>query len=209
LIINNVFLPIFGEFNISNCLSIICVLLTENIKIEDIILLISKIKPVSGRMEMISIDNFPNIIIDYAHTPDALKNILLNLQYLKKLLRGKLWCIFGCGGNRDTTKRPIMGKIANKNSDYIIITNDNPRFEDENEIITMILLGINTEIENKEIKIINDRKLAIEYVINSAKPNDIILIAGKGHETTQEIKGIKYYCSDKEYVNNIINLKQL
>jgi len=205
-IIDNVFLPVFFKYNISNCLSIICVLLTENIEIQEILLLISKICSVPGRMERIRLDNFPDIIIDYAHTPDSFEKNLINLKYLKKNDE-KIWCIFGCGGNRDITKRPIMGKIAQANSDYIIITNDNPRFEDPYEIISMILSGIDDKLTNTKIYTIIDRKIAIEYAINHAKQNDIILITGKGHETTQEIKGIKYIFSDKECVNNIIKFK--
>jgi len=202
-IINDIFLPLYGEFNISNCLAIISVLLLENINIEDITSRISKLKPVTGRMDMIYFKNLPYIIIDFAHTPDALQNIITSLTSLKKLLNGNIWTIFGCGGNRDTKKRPIMGKIAEENSDYIILTNDNPRFENPAEIINMILLGMNKK--NKNIFVIQNRELAIKYAYKYSKSNDIILIAGKGHETTQEIDGVKYYFSDKEVINKIIN----
>ena len=210
-IINNVFLPVLGQFNISNCLAIISVLLSEYIDIENILLRISKLKPVSGRMEIIkNIKNnnkiYPLIIIDYAHTPDAIENVLKSLQYFKTFLNNKIWCIFGCGGNRDAGKRPIMGKIVKENSDNIIITSDNPRYEDPNEIINMIMLGIGDNIDNnKTIYRIEDRKKAIEFVINKANKDDIVLIAGKGHETTQEINGNKYYFSDKNCVYQIIN----
>ena len=140
------------------------------------------------------------IIVDYAHTPDALLNLIKSARLFTK---GRIILVFGCGGDRDKTKRPIMGKIAQDNSDISIITSDNPRFENETEIINDILKGINTKLDN--YLIVKDRKEAIKTAIEIYKNQDLIIIAGKGHEDYQ-IKGDKkYYFDDKKIAKEIVD----
>jgi UDP-N-acetylmuramoyl-L-alanyl-D-glutamate--2,6-diaminopimelate ligase len=150
---------------------------------------------VPGRFNVLSTPVNFNVVVDYAHTPDGIKNILLTL---KKLPHQKLITVFGCGGNRDKTKRPEMGEMALMFSDYVVVTSDNPRDENPEMIIDDIVRGINS----KNIVRITDRKSAIEYALSIAKPNDIVAILGKGAENYQEIKGIKVHFSDYEVVDN-------
>jgi UDP-N-acetylmuramoyl-L-alanyl-D-glutamate--2,6-diaminopimelate ligase len=140
----------------------------------------------------------PYVLVDYAHTPDALENTLSTLNQLKT---GRLWVVFGCGGDRDKSKRPIMGKVASSYADNIIITSDNPRTEDPAVIIQEIAQGISSP--SQAVEIIN-REEAIAYALNAAAKNDIILIAGKGHESYQQIGSMKHPFSDKEVVLRLI-----
>ena len=151
---------------------------------------LSKLHAVPGRMERLGGPSQPLIIIDYAHTPDALEKVLLTLRNQGP---GELWCVFGCGGDRDRKKRPTMGAIAEKYADTLIITDDNPRTEDPKLIVQDIIAGITRP--HKAI-IEHDRSRAIAHAISCAKPDDIVLIAGKGHETTQQIGMKKYPFSD-------------
>ncbi|MEA5002968.1 MAG: cyanophycin synthetase, partial [Christensenella sp.] len=140
------------------------------------------------------------IILDYAHTPDSLKNAL---STVRGFAPGRVVTIIGCGGNRDTTKRPIMGQIAGEYSDFTVLTSDNPRFEEPAEIIDQIEEGMK-ESEG-EYKRIEDRREAIKWAIKNAQPKDIILLAGKGHEDYQEIKGVKHDFDEKVVVEDILN----
>ena len=163
---------------------------TEGIGIQEICEQISSLQSVNGRMEIIGDNNEVNVIIDYAHTPDALKSVL---SALRAHFDGKVWCIFGCGGNRDKGKRSIMGEVAEQYADYLIVTDDNPRNESGDEIIQHILSGIG---HPQVVTIIRDRAKAIEFAIKNASARDVVLIAGKGHETCQEISGTKNKFSD-------------
>ena len=183
---------IIGKFNIYNLLAVVAALLIDGYTLFDIPQMLSKLVTVSGRMETIVLPNKPLVVVDYSHTPDSLHNALTTLSGLDG--RGDLYCVFGCGGNRDKTKRPIMGKIATTLANYTFITTDNPRFEDSKDIIQQIVMGVN----GNNYKVIENREDAIKYVLAIAKANDIVLISGKGHETYQEIKGIKTYFSDFE-----------
>ena len=160
---------------------------------------LSNLKSVAGRLELVAKFNGADIFVDFAHTPDGLEK---SLQALKKLCKGKLYCIFGCGGNRDKTKRPIMGRIATENADFCIITSDNPRYEDPYEIISEIEAGI--EPLNKKYVTVTDRETATEYAINLLEKGDILLVAGKGGEYYQEIMGIKHSYNDTEVIKRII-----
>ncbi len=146
-------------------------------------------------MQNITLVDKPMVIVDYAHTPDALKNVLITLRELLANKSAKLICVFGCGGNRDRLKRPLMAKIANEYADNVIITSDNPRNENPQSIIDEIYVGI-TKIEQTQV--ILERKTAIQAAISQAKVNDIILIAGKGNENYQIIAGVNHYFSDYE-----------
>ena len=179
---HNIFTNLLGHFNIENIMLVTAILLETGHKLEDIIAIIPILEPVPGRVNRVqNKNNGPLVIVDYAHTPDALKQVL---QALKQHNARKIWCVFGCGGNRDKGKRPQMGHIAETLADYVVITDDNPRYEDNQQITDDIIMGMNTKA-----KLIHDRKTAIEYVINKAHNDDLILIAGKGHETYQLING--------------------
>ncbi|QIQ41815.1 MAG: UDP-N-acetylmuramoyl-L-alanyl-D-glutamate--2,6-diaminopimelate ligase [Buchnera aphidicola (Microlophium carnosum)] len=192
---------LIGHFNVTNLLLSLACLLELGHSLSNLINTSQKIMPVSGRMETFTLIKKPTFIIDYAHTPDALKKTLdaIRLHYQRYI-----WCIFGCGGERDQKKRPIMGAIAEKMSDKVIITNDNPRNEKEKKIIEDILNGCQNK---KRILIIPNRKQAISYAYFKAKYNHIILISGKGHEEKQIIQNryIKY--SDKKIVLNLLEEK--
>lgn len=172
---------LFGQFNTSNVLAVIGVLGLLGMSLEKVLLELSKLKSVPGRMQLVECANGPQVVVDYAHTPDALEQVLLSLR---KHCRGKLICVFGCGGNRDRGKRPGMGAIAELYADEVIVTNDNPRSESPLEIVQDIQEGF----KNPELVLVEtDRATAIRYAVQKATIDDIVLIAGKGHETTQVI----------------------
>jgi UDP-N-acetylmuramoyl-L-alanyl-D-glutamate--2,6-diaminopimelate ligase len=181
---------VHGVFQIANLACSINALLALNFKIDDIVKCIPKLRAPFGRMEGIQVCGI-NVIVDYAHTPDALLNILQSVSGYKIL-------VFGCGGNRDKTKRPIMGKIAADYADYVIITSDNPRNERPEDIIDDILTGI----VNKSCDVILDRAEAIRTAINIAKQGQYVIIAGKGSEDYQEINGVKMPFKDLDVVKN-------
>ena len=186
--------PIFSKYNLYNLLGVIGCLLKLSIKIKDIQYVVNNIVGIEGRAEVINLNSSlrPNIFIDYAHTPDALKNIL---ESLRQRNPKNLTLLFGCGGNRDKGKRQEMAKVANKLADNVIITSDNPRDESPISIINEISRNINIPFKQFE-----KREPAIIYAINNMDDDDILLIAGKGHECFQEIKGKKYPFSDKKIV---------
>ncbi|ABF14169.1 UDP-N-acetylmuramoylalanyl-D-glutamate--2,6-diaminopimelate ligase [Baumannia cicadellinicola str. Hc (Homalodisca coagulata)] len=194
---------LIGEFNVSNILLSLATLLVLGYSLKNLVKTSRKLQAICGRMEVFSAHGWPVVIVDYAHTPDALAKALLAV---KMRCQGKIWCIFGCGGNRDKSKRPIMGAIAEEYADYIIITNDNPRWEEPQDIIEDIKCGfINGNHTNKTV--ILCRSLAIQHAIIHASPQDIILIAGKGHENYQIIKGKQFYYSDRIVVSNMLKLE--
>ena len=183
-----------GRFNAQNLAATAATLLLRDYAPAKVASVLANIRPAKGRMESIKKDGKPLIIIDYAHTPDALEKALKALHELKTP-DSKLWCVFGCGGDRDTGKRPQMGKIAEQNADCVVITSDNPRSENPEHIIQDIVNGISNK---NQIHIEPNREQAIFYAIRQASEKDIILIAGKGHETYQEIQGIKHHFDDFE-----------
>ena len=188
-----------GRYNIYNYLTALLLLVNLGIDINTLLNLNTSLKAPKGRMEMIKYGN-NSIFVDYAHTPDAVKNVLETSKEFKK---GKVITIVGCGGDRDRTKRPIMGEIAENNSDYVIYTDDNPRTEKEEEIMKDILQGI----KKKNHKIIYDRKKAIITGIKMLKENDTLLVLGKGHEDYQIIGTTKHHFSDQEIVIDYIKEK--
>jgi UDP-N-acetylmuramoyl-L-alanyl-D-glutamate--2,6-diaminopimelate ligase len=185
-----------GQFNIYNGLAIFSSLLASGYNPVDVIRVMAELKAAPGRMDVVA--NSPYVLIDYAHTPDALENALMTLSELKK---GKLWVVFGCGGDRDKTKRPIMGKAASHYADNVIITSDNPRSEDPQIIIEEIEAGI---VNSMPVTKIVNREEAINYALSKADKDDIILIAGKGHEAYQQIGSVKHQFSDHEIVRKLI-----
>ena len=152
-------------------------------------------------MEIVNSPNEITTIVDYAHTPDSLKNAL---ETLKCHSKGEIWCVFGCGGNRDEGKRPIMGEIAELFADHIVITDDNPRNEPGDRIVSQILSGIQT---HHNVSIIRNRAKAISYAITYASPADLIFIAGKGHETYPEISGRRVIFSDKVHAKSALRAR--
>ena len=168
---------------------------------EDILLVMSTLKSVSGRLEPIHSPEGYTAIVDYAHTPDALENVLKAIHEVLNG-KGKVITVCGAGGNRDKGKRPIMAQEAVRQSDRVIITSDNPRFEEPQDIINDMLAGLNSQQMKKVVSIV-DRKEAIRTACMLAQKGDVILIAGKGHEDYQEIKGVKHHFDDREVVRDI------
>ena len=195
--------PLLGEFNLSNALAVWAVLLSQGLSPEEAAKRVSHLSPVSGRMELIPLGKNQKsegilAVVDYAHTPDALQKTLQALRPLAEQRDGKIWCVFGCGGDRDITKRPQMGLVAEKFADHIIITSDNSRSEDPHTIMQMIVDGLNSS--TNDVQMIADRAAAIMAAIRHADPRDIVLVAGKGHETSQEINGKTFDFSDQEHI---------
>ena len=200
---------LIGTFNIYNLLAVVGALVSNDYKIDDILHKVSQIKAPPGRMEVFysPIKNI-QLIVDYAHTPDALEKSLLSIKshFVKGL--NSIWCVFGCGGDRDPTKRPLMGKVAATHADRLILTDDNPRTEEPANIITDILKGFDNEVrEHKVFAIINDRRSAIRTALTRANPNDVILIAGKGHEDYQIYGVTQINYNEREFVAELINDK--
>lgn len=192
--------PILGNFNVYNTLAAISTCILLGTSCEDVIKRVKNLKSVSGRFEKVENNKNINIIVDYAHTPDALFNILKSARLFTK---NRIILIFGCGGDRDKGKRPIMGEIAQKNADISIITSDNPRFEDEMRIIEDILNGIDKY--KKNYLVLKDRKEAIKKAIDIYEEGDLIIIAGKGHENYQIKGNNKVFFDDKEIAKEIIS----
>ena len=190
-----------GKFNVSNLLAVYGAAIMLGKKPEDILLVLSTLHSVSGRLEPIHSPEGFTAIVDYAHTPDALANVL---NAIHEVLDGKghVITVCGAGGNRDKGKRPLMAQEAVRQSDKVIITSDNPRFEDPQEIINEMLVGLNEQQMRKVISIV-DRKEAIRTACMMAQKGDVVLVAGKGHENYQEIKGVKHHFDDKEVLHEI------
>jgi UDP-N-acetylmuramoyl-L-alanyl-D-glutamate--2,6-diaminopimelate ligase len=189
---------VFGDYQAKNIGTLWGVFLALGFEADEIAKRISQLKNPPGRLEVVSEFRGAKIVVDYAHTPSALEEALKSLQKVKEK---RLMVLFGCGGNRDTGKRPLMGKVANKLADEIILTSDNPRFEDPLAIIEDIKKGLNG---TKPLKVIPDRREALKQAIKELKKGDVLLVAGKGHEDYQEIKGKKIPFSDREEVLNIV-----
>jgi UDP-N-acetylmuramoyl-L-alanyl-D-glutamate--2,6-diaminopimelate ligase len=194
---------VIGDFNLSNVLAVLATLCMLNVSFQDALQSLSKLKSVPGRMQVFGGYEQPLVIVDYAHTPDALLNAL---KALRQHCNQKLYCVFGCGGDRDKGKRPMMAKIVEQYADYIILTDDNPRHESPEIIITEIMDGF---IEPKKIKVQHDRSKAIADTIQSAVPGDCILIAGKGAEAYQQIGDKKFVFSDIQKVQESLGFNEI
>lgn len=190
--------PMLGLFNVSNMLAVLGVLLLNKMPLEQALAYCAELSAVRGRMQIFGNEAQPKVVVDYAHTPDALEKAL---SALRAHCKGNVWCVFGCGGNRDQGKRPQMGSVAEKLSDYIVITNDNPRNEAGEKIAAQIKQGMQ---KSAVVQVILNRAEAIQTVVQSAKINDIVLIAGKGHETTQVIDGQMFPFDDAEHVKQAL-----
>ncbi len=194
-----------GKFNVSNLLAVYGAAVMLGKKPEDILLVLSTLKSVAGRLEPIRSQEGVTAIVDYAHTPDALENVLNAIHEVLDGKGGQVITVCGAGGNRDKGKRPLMAQEAVKQSDKVIITSDNPRFEEPQDIINDMLAGLDAKQMKKVVSIV-DRKEAIRTATMLAQKGDVILIAGKGHEDYQEIKGVKHHFDDREIVREIFGL---
>lgn len=193
-----------GKFNAYNLLLAYGIALELGMEETEVLQAISKLHRVNGRFETIKSDSGIFFVVDYSHTPDALENVLDSINEIRTK-NERLICVFGCGGDRDKTKRPEMGDIATKKSTLAIITSDNPRTEDPLEIIKEIEAGVQPQNYSKYTSI-PDRKEAIKMAIKFAEPKDIVLVAGKGHETYQDIGGVKHHFDDKETIRELLQL---
>ena len=203
---NEVGVQFIGKFNVSNLLAVYGAARMLGKEPQDILVTMSTLHSVSGRLEPINSKDGITAIVDYAHTPDALENVL---NAIHEVLRGKgkVITVCGAGGNRDHGKRPIMAQEAVKQSDRVIITSDNPRFEEPQAIIDDMLAGLNAQQMKKVISIV-DRREAIKTACMMAEKGDVVLIAGKGHENYQEVKGVKHHFDDREEVRNIFGIAE-
>jgi UDP-N-acetylmuramoyl-L-alanyl-D-glutamate--2,6-diaminopimelate ligase len=180
---------LLGRFNAHNLLASLAVLLVSDVQFADALRTLGQSHAVAGRMQTLGGDSQPLVVVDYAHTPDALEKVLQTLRELNPA--GQLWCVFGCGGDRDVGKRPLMGAVASRYADKLILTSDNPRSEDPLAIIAAIRAGT-----DGLASVVLDRAQAINSVIQQARAGDVVLIAGKGHEDYQEVAGVKQPFSD-------------
>ena len=185
-----------GGYNVSNLLGVLAAMRALGVPMQAAVQACSGLYPVPGRMECLGGVGEPLVAVDYAHTPDALSQALTALQPVALQRGGRLWCVFGCGGDRDASKRPLMGAIASQKADRVVVTSDNPRSEKAETIIAHILLGLS---QSKTVDVQADRALAIAEAVTRAAPEDVVLLAGKGHEETQEIAGSKFPFSDREH----------
>jgi UDP-N-acetylmuramoyl-L-alanyl-D-glutamate--2,6-diaminopimelate ligase len=190
-------IPVLGRFNVSNALGVLGCLVANGISVEEGARLLRTLPPVPGRMQAVGEE--PLVVIDYAHTPDALENVLQALRPVAAARGGRLAVVFGAGGDRDPGKRALMGAIAARLADRVLITSDNPRSEDPLAIISQIEKGVAGKHEVEA-----DRALAIETAISSAQAKDVVLIAGKGHETYQEVAGRRLHFSDEEHARSAL-----
>lgn len=187
---------VIGQYNVSNLLGVIAGMRAMGVSLVDAVKACGSLLPVPGRMERIAVRGKPLVAVDYAHTPDALDKALTALRPLAQQRGGELWCVFGCGGDRDPTKRPLMAAVVEKDADHVVVTSDNPRGEKPENIISQILLGLS---HARCVEVQADRAKAIAETIAAARSNDVVLIAGKGHEDYQEIAGVKHRFSDREH----------
>jgi UDP-N-acetylmuramoyl-L-alanyl-D-glutamate--2,6-diaminopimelate ligase len=200
---NEVWVKLIGTFNAYNLLAIYGTAVELGLDSLEVLRLLSELESVSGRFQFIVSDSKITAIVDYAHTPDALENVLGTINDIRTK-NEQLITIVGCGGDRDKTKRPIMANIATSLSDKVILTSDNPRSEDPTVILLEMEKGVEPQNHRKTLSIL-DRKQAIKTACQLAQPNDIILIAGKGHETYQEIKGVRHHFDDMEIVKELLD----
>jgi UDP-N-acetylmuramoyl-L-alanyl-D-glutamate--2,6-diaminopimelate ligase len=194
---------LIGAYNVANVLGVIAAMRTLGVSLQAAVQACEALTPVPGRMECVQASGQVMVAVDYAHTPDALAQALQALKPLATARRGQLWCVFGCGGDRDTSKRPLMGAVAGANADRVVVTSDNPRSEEPQTIISQILLGL-TGV--KGVIAEPNRLDAITRTLQEAAANDVVLVAGKGHEDYQEIAGKRLPFSDMAVVRAALGL---
>ena len=213
--------PLIGAFNVENLLMVAGCLRALGIPLEEVARVLGQLSPVPGRLQRVSAAGVaaqPAVVVDYAHTPDALDKALQALAPLAAARGGQLWCVFGCGGDRDATKRPLMGRVAVQGAAHTVVTSDNPRSEDPARILAQVMQGAREQLQAARetaresnpkaaleavaplsLTALADRRAAIQHAVWRAAPADVVLIAGKGHEQTQEIAGQKHpFCDVAE-----------
>jgi UDP-N-acetylmuramoyl-L-alanyl-D-glutamate--2,6-diaminopimelate ligase len=195
-----------GRYNISNLLAIAAVLHDAGVQVAEVARRLSELTPPPGRMERVGGHGEPLVVVDYSHTPDALENALAALRPVATSRGGKLTVVFGCGGDRDPGKRPLMGEVAERLADRVLVTSDNPRSEQAQAIIDAIVAGMNQAEGETEVEA--DRAVAIRRAILEAEVSDVVLLAGKGHETYQEISGVRHHFSDVEQASAALALRR-
>ena len=192
---------LIGHYNVSNVLGVLGGMRSLGIPLAAAVQACRHLTPVPGRMECVGAPHQPLVVVDYAHTPDALDKALATLHSLAQQRGGKLWCVFGCGGDRDPIKRPLMGAVAARHADHIVVTSDNPRRERPEAIISQILLGVT---HDGSATVQSDRALAIAQTLAQADGADVVLVAGKGHEDYQDVAGVKHPFSDVRQVRQAL-----
>ncbi len=194
--------PLIGDFNVENLLVVAGCLRALSIPLEEVARVLGQLSPVPGRLQRVSAIGAapqPAVVVDYAHTPDALDKALQALAPLAAARGGQLWCVFGCGGDRDATKRPLMGRVAAQGAAHTVVTSDNPRSEDPARILAQVMEGARQAASSGSLTALEDRRAAIQHAVRHAGAADVVLIAGKGHEQTQEIAGQKHpFCDVAE-----------
>lgn len=201
--VHDFYTSLIGKFNVYNLLAVIAIADQLGFDTMETLTVMSNVKTAPGRFDLVrDVDNDISAIVDYAHTPDALENVLSTIHQVNAR-RGKIITVVGAGGDRDKTKRPLMAKVAVNYSDKVILTSDNPRSENPEAILDDMQEGVGVENKKKVIRI-SDRKAAIQTAISIANPSDVILIAGKGHENYQEIQGVKYPFDDKQILQEFL-----
>jgi len=185
---------LIGDYNVANLLGVIGAMRALDVPLAAAVRACRELLPVPGRMDCVVLPGQPLVAVDYAHTPDALEKALAALRPLAEERRGQLWCVFGCGGDRDPGKRPLMGAVVERNANRCVVTSDNPRSEAPETIIRQIVAGLQ---DAAAADIEPDRAAAIDFALSRAAAQDVVLIAGKGHEDYQETAGVKRPFSDK------------
>jgi UDP-N-acetylmuramyl-tripeptide synthetase len=193
-----------GQFNVANLLGVVAAMRALGVPLADAVRACTSLLPVPGRMERLQQAGKPLVAVDYAHTPDALDKALQALRPLATQRGGQLWCVFGCGGDRDMTKRPLMAAVAEKNADRVVVTSDNPRSEKPETIISQILLGLS---HRESVEVQADRGRAIAETVAVAADSDVILLAGKGHEDYQEVAGLKHPFDDRDHARRALEAR--
>lgn len=189
-----------GDYNIDNLLCVIAALRTQGVSLQEAADICGRLSAVPGRMQTVALPqgvSGPLALVDYAHTPDALEHALQALRPLANERGGRLWCVFGCGGDRDASKRPVMGAVAERGADVVVLTSDNPRSESPARILKQVRAGWQ---RGEPLAVLEDRADAIRFAISQASAQDVVLVAGKGHETTQEMAGVFQPFSDAEHI---------
>jgi UDP-N-acetylmuramoyl-L-alanyl-D-glutamate--2,6-diaminopimelate ligase len=195
-------LPLFGRFNVSNALAVLSTLLVSTFSLQDAISSIAAVRSVDGRVEIIAEPGKPVVVVDYAHTEQGLSAVCSSVR---EHFDGELWCVFGCGGDRDRSKRPLMAQVAEKFADRIIVTTDNPRHENPQAIIDEVMTGFSSI---DKVEAVLDRRQAIDIAISNAQPQDVILLAGKGHETSQIVGDVHIAFDDRRVAREFLSLRE-
>ena len=194
--------PMVGHYNVSNLLGVMAALRAMGVSLADAVGACADLLPVPGRTETLAMQGLPLVVIDYAHTPDALEKVLAALRPVAASRGGQLWCVFGCGGDRDGSKRPLMAAVAEQHADQVVVTSDNPRSENPLVIISQIMLGLS---HRDAVHVQADRAAAIVHALTLAQARDVVLVAGKGHEAYQEVCGVKLPFSDRDLAQAGLN----